>query len=97
MNKMPVVNDFNLNEVRNIASDIVDETTYNEILEKNRVVFFGDVSEKCKVVLGENANANFIDGLFRSSKEMVILSEESFQNKSFETKKINSKEKLLKN
>ena len=77
---------FNLenNEVRATAAEIIDEHFLSDILEKHTVYFFGDGAAKCKSALGSNKNAVFLDSVFPSSKDMITLSEDAFNNNRFE-------------
>lgn len=74
--------DNQLNKVRDISADIVDEQTYREYLGKNKILFFGDGSDKCKEVI-KNENAVFLEGIYPSAKDMVRLSEKAFAEKDF--------------
>lgn len=76
--------DINNNEIREVAADIVDENSYQEFLDKHRVVFFGDGAAKCKTALEKHENAFFADDVFPSAKNMITLSEEQFNKQQFE-------------
>lgn len=83
--------DTSLNCVRETAAEIIDESSFKELLspsEKNNnpppVYFFGDGASKCKAALSSNANAFFIDDVFPSAKNMIPLSEKAFFHKHFE-------------
>jgi len=75
---------FDNNEVRATAAEIIDENFLSDILDKHTVYFFGDGAAKCKSALGANKNAIFIDSVFPSAKDMVALSEDAFNKKLFE-------------
>jgi tRNA threonylcarbamoyladenosine biosynthesis protein TsaB len=60
-------------QIRKIKAEIIDETSFFEELEKGKVYFLGDGSQKCKELI-IHQNAVFIDDKFPSSKEMAILS-----------------------
>ena len=66
------------------TATIIDEHSFESMLQKQKIYFFGDGAEKCKGVLAGNSNAVFIDQLFPSAKNMIHLSEKAFQNKQFE-------------
>ena len=70
------------NQVREVMADIIDENSYNKELE-NKVLFFGDGSNKCKDVL-ISGNAYFTDNFSPSATYMGILSLEKYNNKDFE-------------
>ena len=70
------------NEVREIRADIVDQYTYAQFL-KEKVLFFGDGALKCKLIIN-SPNADFLDGVFPSAKNIGVLGFEKFVNKDFE-------------
>lgn len=74
--------DNNLQAVRAISADIVDEQTYAGYLEKSEILFFGDGSGKCKDVIG-GRNALFLENVYPSAKDMVRLSEIFYNEKNF--------------
>lgn len=71
-----------LETIRDITADIVEQNTYTEYLNKNKVLFFGNGSDKCKSLLLSN-NALFIDGIYPSARYMVKLANESYDRKDF--------------
>lgn len=68
---------------RDVKAEIIDENSYQEILAKQKMIFFGNGSEKIKDVI-KHANAIFIDNMHPSSKDMAQLAETRFQNNEFE-------------
>ena len=76
--------DINNSLVRAIAAEIIDEHSFEDVLQKHKVIFFGDGAEKCKAVLSKHPNAIFVDNIFPSATDMIALSESAFQNKQFE-------------
>ena len=68
------VYDRALREVRPVAANIVDASTYAEYLERGPVCFFGDGAAKCKEVI-KHPNALFIDGIEPLAKNMYPLAE----------------------
>ena len=66
-----------------ITAEIVDETFLSEELTQNKVVFFGNGSDKCKQMLKPD-NALFISQLDASAKYMCELVWESYINNQFE-------------
>jgi tRNA threonylcarbamoyladenosine biosynthesis protein TsaB len=67
---------------REISADIIDENSYNEILESHIVYFFGNGAEKCKATL-THSNARFIDGMYPLAENMIILAEKAYNEKKF--------------
>jgi tRNA threonylcarbamoyladenosine biosynthesis protein TsaB len=62
---------------------IIDETSFAEFLESNRMLFFGDGSKKCKSVL-RHQNAFFRDDILPSAQKMGLISISKFQQGKFE-------------
>jgi tRNA threonylcarbamoyladenosine biosynthesis protein TsaB len=69
--------------VRPVAADIVDNSTYKEILDQNSVYFFGNGMNKCKPLLQQHAHAYFIDDVFPLAENMVPLALKAYQQKQF--------------
>ena len=67
-----------------VEAVIVDETSFEDILANNKVLFFGEGSEKCKAVL-KNPNALFItDQLIPSAAFSGKICFEKYRNGEFE-------------
>jgi tRNA threonylcarbamoyladenosine biosynthesis protein TsaB len=71
-------------EINPTAAEIIDERSFDDLLTKNQIVFFGDGAEKCKEILSKNKNALFVDNVFPSAKNMIPPSEKAFINGQFE-------------
>ena len=71
------------NQVRDIKADIITQYSYVKELEKNKVLFFGDGSPKCKNVL-DSENAYFIENVFPRAEDMGLFALEKYNNKNFE-------------
>ncbi len=76
--------DENLQQIRDVQADIIDEATYKEYLEQHPVYFFGNGSQKCKEVLSMYLNAHFIEEIHLSAASMIQLAEEKYKLKEFE-------------
>jgi len=70
-------------EIRETKAEIIDSNSYSEYLEKGKVLFFGDGAEKCKDII-KHKNADFVDDIFPSAKEMSKIAEKMFNEKIFE-------------
>lgn len=75
--------DINNKQQEDIKAVIVDQESFKEILDKRKVVFFGNGAEKCKETI-THKNAIFIDNINNSAANMASLSYEAFKNNSFE-------------
>lgn len=67
---------------REIKSEIITSNSFKKEL-KNKMLFFGNGSEKCKSVI-TSENAFFLEEIYPSSSNMGILSFNKFKNKKFE-------------
>jgi len=68
---------------RQVSADIIDEESYQKILEEHPVCFFGNGADKCKEVL-DHPNAHFIDGINPSAATMIAPVLKKYQLKQFE-------------
>lgn len=75
--------DNNLQNYREISADIINESSYTEILEQKNVYFFGNGAEKCKQTL-THKNAHFLDNIVPNAKNMIPLAEKKYLDKDFE-------------
>ena len=67
---------------RGIQSEIITSNSFKKEL-KNKMLFFGNGSEKCKSVI-TSENAFFLEEIYPSSSNMGILSFNKFKNQQFE-------------
>jgi tRNA threonylcarbamoyladenosine biosynthesis protein TsaB len=65
-------------KIREIKAEIIDENSFCEYLERSKVYFLGDGSQKCKEII-THKNAIFIDAKFPSAQEMAKLSYEKYK------------------
>lgn len=71
-----------LEEVKPVSADIIDESSYLDILERQPVLFFGDGADKCKQVL-THPNARFVDNIHPLAADMLALAERDFRQQKF--------------
>ena len=70
-------------EIRKTEAEIIDEHSYSEYLKKGKVLFFGDGATKCKDII-KHKNAEFVDDIFPSAKQMSEIAENKFNENKFE-------------
>jgi len=73
---------YQMEEKQETRAEIIDHLAYQELLETQPIVFFGNGAEKCKEVL-IHPNALILDGIYPSAKYMAILAEEAFKADDF--------------
>lgn len=74
--------DANLNEVRETQPEIINESSFAEILQNKKVYFCGNGAEKCKQYI-THKNAIFLDEVYPLATSMIALSEEAFTKNDF--------------
>ncbi|MFD0766753.1 tRNA (adenosine(37)-N6)-threonylcarbamoyltransferase complex dimerization subunit type 1 TsaB [Mucilaginibacter lutimaris] len=65
------------------AAEIIDANSFADILSENKVLFFGDGADKCKDVLGDNPNAQFLPNFANSAKHLTSIALEKFNHADF--------------
>lgn len=74
--------DRSLNVIRETSADIVEENSYNDLLEGRKIIFFGNGAEKCRPVI-THPNALFLDDIHPLASGMIPLAEKAFTEKTF--------------
>jgi tRNA threonylcarbamoyladenosine biosynthesis protein TsaB len=65
---------------------IIDETSFSDLLENHKIIFYGDGAEKCRSSLGGNLNAVFLNQIiFPLAKSIGALATHSFEQQKFES------------
>lgn len=77
-----MVFNHNLQEVRPVTADIIDENSFADLLAEHQIAFFGNGAAKCKEVL-HSTNAIFIDDVYPRAVDMLELAEEAYKNNDF--------------
>ena len=72
-----------LKTIKDTSATIVEENTFSDLLATNKIVFFGNGSEKCKSVI-THPNAIFIDNIHPTAKNMLNLALEKYNQSQFE-------------
>ncbi|RFZ90786.1 tRNA (adenosine(37)-N6)-threonylcarbamoyltransferase complex dimerization subunit type 1 TsaB [Mucilaginibacter conchicola] len=70
--------------VKTTAAEIITVESFTDLLQDNKVLFFGDGAAKCIDVLGQNANALFNIDFENSARDITQLAQQKFTNKQFE-------------
>lgn len=74
-----------LYEIEATQAKIIDEDSFDKLLQKNSIVFFGDGAEKCRKILQNSDNAFFLDTeIHPSARTIGYLAYEAFKQKQFE-------------
>jgi tRNA threonylcarbamoyladenosine biosynthesis protein TsaB len=67
-----------------VNAKIIDENSFAELLEQNKILFFGDGAEKCKAILSKYPNAIFSSEGNPSAKYINKIAQDKFRNQEFE-------------
>ncbi len=76
------LHDHSLNVIEDTNAKIIDDSSFADVLEKNKVLFFGNGAAKCKDTI-KNENAVFIDDIFPLASNMSPLAEKAFNENNF--------------
>lgn len=69
--------------MREVKAEIIDKESYQEILQSQQMIFFGNGSEKITETINHK-NAFFLKGVFPSAVDMAQLSNNFYLDKKFE-------------
>lgn len=69
--------DSSLNEVQPVEAKIIDTSSFDDLMSRNKVIFFGDGSAKCKEALA-NKNASFLDNVYPTAAMLGELAYKKF-------------------
>jgi tRNA threonylcarbamoyladenosine biosynthesis protein TsaB len=75
--------DETLKTVSETKAEIITEDSYSELLEKQKIVFFGTGADKCKNII-TSPNAIFIEDIYPLAKDMIELSAHACKEGLFE-------------
>jgi tRNA threonylcarbamoyladenosine biosynthesis protein TsaB len=75
--------DKTLKLLSGIEAKVVDESSFSEILNNQKVIFFGSGADKCKPVL-RHPNAFFLNNIYPSAVELGELAWQKFRDGKFE-------------
>ena len=75
--------DENHIQIRDIQAQILDENSFMDYLEKDKVYFIGNGVEKTKTII-KHKNAVFIENKLPSANEMGLIAFNKYQNNDFE-------------
>ncbi len=70
-------------EIATVA-EIISPGIFDQILEKKKVIFFGDGMKKSRQILDNHSNAMFEPENYASATGMIPLSEKSYKSEKFE-------------
>ena len=73
-----------LDELLPVEARIIDENSFSDLLQNQKIVFFGDGAMKCQEVLAANPNALFVPEFLNSAKDLSSLAALKYDRKEFE-------------
>ncbi len=62
---------------------IIDENSYRDFLQENKIYFFGNGANKCQETI-THSNAIFVDDVKPLAENMIVLAEQKMQQENFE-------------
>jgi tRNA threonylcarbamoyladenosine biosynthesis protein TsaB len=76
--------DKELNYLQETSALIIEDNSFIEKLEHNKICFFGDGAFKMKTIAGNNNNAVVLDGIYPTAKNIGFIAFERFRQSKFE-------------
>jgi tRNA threonylcarbamoyladenosine biosynthesis protein TsaB len=84
MEVFTAVFDAHGNRVQPTSAEIINENSFSDLLQNNKMIFFGDGAEKCLTILGVNPNAQILAGFRNSAGYLTKRVTEKYLAKDFE-------------
>jgi tRNA threonylcarbamoyladenosine biosynthesis protein TsaB len=78
-----LVADADLNVVHSIEAKVIDEQSFREYLDKNKIIFFGDGSDKCRDKIN-HANAKFVSNIYPQASQLGFIAFDKFKRNEVE-------------
>jgi len=75
--------DSQYHQIREVKAEVIESTSFKELLEMGKVYFLGDGAEKCKKFI-KHKNAIFLDEYFPSAKQMAVLAYTKYKKNDIE-------------
>jgi tRNA threonylcarbamoyladenosine biosynthesis protein TsaB len=69
--------------IKPTAAEIIDESSFSDLLTTNKMLFFGDGAEKCREALSKNPNAHFLPDFINSAKYLTEIAADKFDKADF--------------
>jgi len=69
--------------VRAVSADVIEKSSFQKLLDKHHICFFGNGSGKCEQIL-DHPNAHFISGINPSAGKMIVPVLNRYKQKQFE-------------
>jgi len=74
--------DYQLREVEPIQAKVIDGASFIDVLDRHRIVFFGDGASKCRGVI-QHPNVTIVDNVYGSAQHMGALTLARYLAKEF--------------
>ncbi|MHC1708455.1 MAG: tRNA (adenosine(37)-N6)-threonylcarbamoyltransferase complex dimerization subunit type 1 TsaB [Bacteroidales bacterium] len=71
-------------EIKETCAEIIDENSFNDLIERNFLVFFGDGAQKTEPLFGKHPNVKIISSFHPSAGHFGKLAENAYRDGLFE-------------
>jgi tRNA threonylcarbamoyladenosine biosynthesis protein TsaB len=78
-----LVADHTMRIIEPVSARVIDAKSFAELLERNKMLFFGNGSKKCREVI-THPNAVFINDVYPMASSLGMMAEEKFSRGEFE-------------
>lgn len=73
-----------LNVVQPVEAKVIEPGSFEELLSRHKIIFFGDGSDKCRDLI-THPNAAFISGVYAAASEMGAPAYRKFEQREFQS------------
>jgi len=78
-----MITNHDLDIKQETKAKIIDESSFADELKSNNILFFGNGMSKCRRILSQNENANFIDDIHPRASNIGHLAYHKYQKQEF--------------
>ena len=78
-----MVTDPQLRIVEPVAPMVIDGNSFSELLQQDRMLFFGNGAAKCRAVI-THANASFVADIYPNAADLGLMADEKYRSGNFE-------------
>jgi len=78
-----LVCDQDLQVIEPVAAKVIDAGSFAELLEKSRMLFYGNGAAKCREIIS-HVNASFQEGIYPQAKALGEMAQQKFRSREFQ-------------
>ncbi len=84
MEVFTAVFDADGNKIKPTSARIIEQDSFDDLLETNKLILFGDGAAKCKEVLADRPHVEILSGFVNSARYLTPKAAEKYRSRQFE-------------